>query len=213
MSEAIPSGVTVVDHPLVRIKLTRLREKNTRPEEFRARLAELAMVLVVDATRDLATRAVTIDTPLAPCEGAELERPLVIVPILRAGLGFAEGMIRVLAEASFGHIGMRRDEETHRPHCYYCNLPPKVEESEVIVVDPMLATGHTSGASITRLKEAGARRIRFVCAVSCPEGIRQMRSEHPDVPIYTGVIDERLNDRAYIVPGLGDAGDRYFGTL
>jgi uracil phosphoribosyltransferase len=212
MSEAIPPGVTVVEHPLVRVKLTRLRDETTAPEEFRARLAELATLLVFEATRDLATRPIEIRSPLATVEGAALARPIIIAPILRAGLGMVEGMLHVLADVSVGHIGMKRDEHTHRPTSYYFNLPAHLPEAEVIVVDPMLATGHSSSAAISRLKEAGAKRIRFVCCVSCPEGLRQVCSEHPDVRVFTAAIDPGLNEKAYIVPGLGDAGDRYFGT-
>jgi|SRR5215207_1931142 len=212
MSQAIPSGVTVVDHPLVRVKLTRLRDETTAPEEFRARLAELSTLLIWEATRDLATRIATIRTPLAETEGAALARPIIIAPILRAGLGMVEGMLHVLADVSVGHIGMKRDEHTHRPTSYYFNLPAHLPEAEVIVVDPMLATGHSSSAAISQLKLAGAKRIRFVCCVCCPEGLSQVCGAHPDVRVYTAAIDPGLNEKAYIVPGLGDAGDRYFGT-
>jgi uracil phosphoribosyltransferase len=210
---SIPAGVTVVDHPLVRVKLTRLRDERTSPEEFRMRLAELATLLVYEATRDLETRIDSIRTPLAEFDGTALARPIIVAPILRAGLGMAEGMLRVLADVSVGHIGLKRDEETHRPASYYLNLPAHVAEAEVIVVDPMVATGHSASAALAKLKEAGAQRLRFVCCVSCPEGLAQLHSEHPDVPIFTAQIDDGLNERAYIVPGLGDAGDRYFGTL
>ena len=212
MSEAIPSGVTVVDHPLVRVKLTRLRDENTNPEEFRARLAELATLLAFEATRDFTTRVVEIRSPLARVEGAALTRPVIIAPILRAGLGMVEGMLHVLADVSVGHIGMKRDENTHRPTSYYFNLPSHLPEAEVIVVDPMLATGHSSSAAIAQLKAAGAKWIRFVCCVCCPEGLNQVCNAHPDVRVFTAAIDPGLNEKAYIVPGLGDAGDRYFGT-
>jgi uracil phosphoribosyltransferase len=212
MSQAIPSGVTVVEHPLIRVKLTRLRDESTMPEEFRARLAELATLLVFEATRDLPTKALTIRTPLAAHEGAVLARPIIVAPILRAGLGMVEGMLHVLADVSVGHIGMKRDEHTHRPASYYFNLPGHLPDAEVIVVDPMLATGHSASAAITQLKAAGAQRIRFICCVSCPEGLKQVREAHPDVPVFTAAVDTGLNERAYIVPGLGDAGDRYFGT-
>ena len=212
MSQVIPAGVTIVEHPLVSVKLTRLRDEKTVPEEFRARLAELATLLVFEATRDLPTRVVPIRTPLADYEGTALARPIIVAPILRAGLGMVEGMLQVLADVSVGHIGMKRDEHTHRPTSYYFNLPAHLPEAEVIVVDPMLATGHSASAAITQLKEAGATRIRFICCVSCPEGLNQVRGAHPDVPIYTASVDSGLNENAYIVPGLGDAGDRYFGT-
>jgi uracil phosphoribosyltransferase len=212
MSQAIPSGVTIVEHPLIRVKLTRLRDETTMPEEFRARLAELATLLVFEATRDLPTKVLNIRTPLAPHEGSVLARPIIVAPILRAGLGMVEGMLHVLADVSVGHIGMKRDEYTHRPASYYFNLPAHLPDAEVIVVDPMLATGHSASAAITQLKAAGAKRIRFICCVSCPEGLGQVREAHPDVPVFTAAVDDGLNERAYIVPGLGDAGDRYFGT-
>ncbi len=206
-------GVTVVDHPLIRVKMTRIRDAGTSSEKFRARLAEVASLLLFEATRDLATRLQVIQTPLAPFDGAALVRPLIIAPILRAGLGIAEGMLRILPDATVAHIGMRRDEATHRPVPYYFNPPPHLDAADIIVADPMLATGHSASATIALLKEAGATSIRLVCCVSCGEGLTQMRTAHPDVPIFTAAIDPTLNERAYIVPGLGDAGDRYFGTL
>ena len=206
-------GVTVIEHPLLRVKLTRLRDERTSPEEFRARLGELATLLVFEATRDFATKSAAIRTPICEHEGAVLARPVVLVPILRAGLGMVGGMLPLLAEVSVGHIGMKRDEHTHRPVPYYCNLPAHIADAEVLVLDPMLATGHSATDSIAKLKEAGARHIRFICCLSCPEGIAQLRAAHPDVPIFTAAIDGGLNENAYIVPGLGDAGDRCFGTL
>ena len=206
-------GVTVVDHPLIRVKMTRIRDIGTSSEKFRARLAEVASLLLFEATRDLATRTESIRTPLAPFEGAALVRPIIVAPILRAGLGISEGMLRILPDATVAHIGMKRDEETHRPVPYYFNPPPNLAEADVIVADPMLATGHSASATIDLLKKAGAKSIRLVCCVSCNEGLTQMRTAHPDVPIFTAAVDPTLNERAYIVPGLGDAGDRYFGTL
>jgi uracil phosphoribosyltransferase len=206
-------GVTLVDHPLIRVKMTRIRDVGTSSEKFRARLAEVASLLLFEATRDLATTPSTIQTPLAPYEGATLHRPIIIAPILRAGLGISEGMLRILPDATVAHIGMKRDEHTHRPVPYYFNPPPSLATADVIVADPMLATGHSASATISLLKEAGATSIRFVCCVSCNEGLTQLRTAHPDVPIFTAAIDPTLNERAYIVPGLGDAGDRYFGTL
>jgi uracil phosphoribosyltransferase len=212
MSPAPPAGVTVIDHPLVRVKLTQLRDVHTGSEDFRARLNELATLMVFEATRDLPTRPVAIRTPLAPHEGSALARPLVIAPILRAGLGLVAGMLDLMADVSVAHIGMFRNERTLRPESYYFKAPPHLAEAEVLLVDPMLATGWSATAAVARLKEAGATRIRFVCLVSCPAGLEQMRSAHPDVQIFTAAIDPELNERAYIVPGLGDAGDRYFGT-
>jgi len=212
MSFKTPVGVTVIDHPLVRVKLTQLRDVTTGSEDFRSRLNELATLMVFEATRDLTTRALQIQTPLAPCEGAVLARPLVIAPILRAGLGLVAGMLDLLGDAGVAHIGMFRNERTLRPESYYFNAPPHLAEADVLLVDPMLATGWSATAAIARLKQAGATRIRFVCLVSCEAGLVQLRTAHPDVQIFTAAIDAGLDERAYIVPGLGDAGDRYFGT-
>jgi uracil phosphoribosyltransferase len=213
MSAPNPDGVTIIEHPLIRVKLTRLRDAGTGSEEFRARLNELAMLMVFEATRDLATSPLAVRTPLAMHEGAALSRPIVIAPILRAGLGLLSGMLHMLADVSVAHIGMARNEETHRPESYYFKAPGHLADGDVIVVDPMLATGWSATAAVGKLKEAGATSVRFVCLVACAEGLAQLRSAHPDVPIFTAAIDPELNDRAYIVPGLGDAGDRYFGTV
>jgi uracil phosphoribosyltransferase len=206
-------GVTIVDHPLVRVKLTRMRDAATTSAEFRARLAEVATLMVYEVTRDLATHTEKIQTPLAEYPGSVLQRPLIVAPILRAGLGMVEGMLRLLPDVSVAHIGMYRNEVTHRPENYYFKGPTNLSEADVLLVDPMLATGWSATSAITQLKERGARSLRFVCLVSCPAGIEQVRSAHPDVPIYTAAVDSHLNDDAYIVPGLGDAGDRYFGTV
>ncbi len=163
--------------------------------------------------RDFDTRPDRIQTPLAACEGAALARPIILIPILRAGNGMVDGMLSMFPDASVGHIGMRRDEQTHRPHCYYFNAPAHLAGADLILVDPMLATGHSASGAITKLKEAGASRIRFVCCVSCPEGLAHLCGTHPDVRVFTAAVDTGLDERAYIVPGLGDAGDRYFGTL
>jgi uracil phosphoribosyltransferase len=205
-------GVTVVDHPLVRVKLTQLRDATTSSRDFRARLAEVATLMVFEVARDLATKLRTIETPLAPYEGAALASPVIVAPILRAGLGMVEGMLRLLPDVSVAHIGMFRNEETRRPESYYFKAPPHLAEADVLLVDPMLATGWSATAAISQLKERGAKSIRFVCLVSCPDGIEQVRTAHPDVPIFTAAVDSHLDERAYIVPGLGDAGDRYFGT-
>lgn len=206
-------GVTLVDHPLIRVKLTRMRDIATTSEEFRARLAEVATLMVYEVTRDLRTKTETIQTPLAQYDGAILERPLIVAPILRAGLGMVEGILRLLPDVGVAHIGMYRNEVTHRPESYYFKSPANLENADVVVVDPMLATGWSATSAIAQLKEHGARDVRFACLVTCPAGIEQLRSAHPDVPIYTSAIDSHLNDNAYIVPGLGDAGDRYFGTV
>ena len=212
MSESLLPGVTLVQHPLVQIKLTQLRDAKTDSRDFRSRLNELSTLMVVEATRNLPTRPVVIQTPLAPYEGRGLARPVIVAPILRAGLGLVEGMLALLPEVSVAHIGMFRNELTHRPESYYFKAPPHLADADVLVVDPMLATGWSATAAISQLKQAGATSLRFICLVSCAEGIAQLSSAHPDVHIYTSAIDPVLNDRAYIVPGLGDAGDRYFGT-
>jgi len=205
-------GVTVVDHPLVRVKLTEMRDAATPTGVFRARLAEVATLMVSEVTRDLATQPHTMRTPLAEHTGAALTRPIVVAPILRAGLGVVEGILHLLPDASVAHIGMFRNEQTLRPETYYFKAPPHLAEADVLVVDPMLATGWSATAAIAQLKEKGARWLRYVCLVSCPQGIEQLRAAHPDVPIFTAAIDSSLNDKGYIVPGLGDAGDRFFGT-
>ena len=207
-----PSGVTVIDHPLVQVKLTQLRDTSTGCDDFRARVAELATLIVFEATRELRTQARIVQTPMASHEGSALARPIIVAPILRAGLGMLEGMLRLLPEAGVAHIGMFRNEITHRPETYYFKAPARLADADVLVIDPMLATGWSATAAIAQLKEHGARTIRFICLVSCPQGLGQLRSAHPDVSIYTAAIDPELNERAYIVPGLGDAGDRYFGT-
>jgi uracil phosphoribosyltransferase len=212
MSVNLPAGVIVVAHPLVQVKLTQLRDERTGSSEFRLRLNELATLMIFEATRSLATRVQCIQTPLAAFDGRALARPVVIAPILRAGLGLVEGMLDLLPDVSVAHIGMFRNELTHRPESYYFKAPAHLPEADVILVDPMLATGFSASGAVTQLKEAGATSIRFVCLVTCAQGLEQLRSAHPDVEIFTAAIDPALNDKAYIVPGLGDAGDRYFGT-
>jgi len=210
---SLPKNLTVIEHPLARVKLTRLRDERTPPREFRRNAQELSVLLAWEATRDLATATEKIRTPLAETAGAKLARPMVVVPILRAGLGICDAILPFLGDAAVGHIGMRRDEVTHLPASYYFNAPAHLAEADVLVVDPMLATGHSSADAISKLKQAGARSIRFICFLAAPEGIAHLSAQHPDVAIFTGAVDERLDERAYIFPGLGDAGDRYFGTL
>ncbi|MEP6669359.1 MAG: uracil phosphoribosyltransferase [Chthoniobacter sp.] len=212
MPAPLPTGVTLIDHPLVQVKLTQLRDVRTESSGFRARLNELATLVVFEATRSLATRPERIETPLAPCDGHALARPVIVAPILRAGLGLVEGMLDLLPDVSVAHIGMFRNEITRRPESYYFKAPSHLAEADVILVDPMLATGFSATGAVTQLKEAGATSIRFVCLVSCPEGLAQLRGAHPDVEIFTAAVDPGLDERAYIVPGVGDAGDRYFGT-
>ncbi len=206
------SRLVVIDHPLVQVKLGVLREQTTSSPDFRRALRECAALMFFQATADVSTAPITVQTPLAPCPAVALARPLVLAPILRAGLGLLEGVFDLVADAQIAHLGMYRDERTLKPVTYYAKVPPDIGESEVILLDPMLATGHSAAAAVTALQEAGARHIRFLCLVSCPAGVEHFHSQHPDVPVYTVAVDERLNDQGYIVPGLGDAGDRFFGT-
>ncbi len=206
-------GLTVVDHPLIRVKLTRLRDVQTPSPSFRQTLAEIAMMLAFEATRDLSILPVEVNTPLAAAPGVKLEQSVIVVPILRAGLGMVDGFLRVLPQAAVGHIGMFRNEATLLPESYYFKQPAHLAAAEVIVVDPMLATGHSASEAISQLRQHGARRVRFVCVIGCPEGVAHLRATHPEVRIFAGAIDERLNEKGYIVPGLGDAGDRCFGTF
>jgi uracil phosphoribosyltransferase len=205
-------AITTIEHPLLAAKLSILRAKTTAPDEFRQNLQEISILLLAEAARSWETALIEIETPLKKCDGQILRRPVVIVPILRAGLGMLEGMSRILPEANAGHIGLYRDEKTLRPVKYYCRLPINLVEAQVVLVDPMLATGYSASEAVALLKAQGAKRIQFLCLVACPPGIEQLRSAHPDVAIVTGAIDPELNEFGYIVPGLGDAGDRYFGT-
>jgi uracil phosphoribosyltransferase len=202
----------LIDHPLVQVKLTQLRDRGTNSSCFRARLNELSTLMVFEATRSLATRPERIETPLGGYDGRALARPVIVAPILRAGLGLVAGMLDLLPDVSVAHIGMFRNETTHRPESYYFKAPAHLAKADVILVDPMLATGFSATGAVAQLKGAGATSIRFVCLVSCPQGLAQLRGAHPDVEIFTAAIDPTLNEMAYIVPGLGDAGDRYFGT-
>ena len=206
-------GVTVVDHPLVQHKLTLIRDKERSTKSFRELLNEIGMLLCYEVTRDLPLTDVKIETPVAPMTGKEIAgKKLVFAPILRAGLSFVEGMTTLVPSARIAHIGLYRDPVTFVAVEYFFKAPVNLEERLVIVIDPMLATANTAVAAIDRIKEAGAKEIRFVCLLAAPEGIERLRAHHPDVPIWTAAIDERLDDHAYIVPGLGDAGDRAYGT-
>ena len=206
--------VVVIDHPIIRAKLTELRDETADHRQFRAVLEEVAMLMTYEITRELPTREVTVRTPMGETVGHVLARPVTLVPVLRAGLGMTSGVMRVLTDVRVGHLGMQRDEATLEPEAYYQKLPPDIAETETIVVDPMLATGGSAVAAITHLRKHGvaAANLRFLCLVAAPEGIALLHQRHPDVPIYTASIDERLNDKGYILPGLGDAGDRIFGT-
>jgi len=205
-------GVTVVDHVLLSQLVSLLRDRHTPHGNFRQTLDDAAMILAYEAMRTLRPDEIDLETPLEEARGVRLADEVVIVAILRAGLGLVDGFLRLVPDARVGHLGMYRDEEALRPVGYYENIPSGVEEAEVFVVDPMLATGGSSVQAIHRLKRAGARRISFVCLVAAPEGVTALRSAHPEVPILTAALDRELDDNGYIRPGLGDAGDRIFGT-
>ena len=202
---------TVVDHPLAGDLLTSLRDETTGPAQYRALTRRLGLLLVAEATRDLATSPRAVVTPLEPFEGTQLAGGLVAIPVLRAGLGLLEAVTELYPDAVVGYLGMERDEITHEPRDYYAKLPP-MEGRRALVVDPMLATGGSGSAAVAYVKEAGATDIVFVCVVAAPEGLAKMQADHPDVPIVAGALDRQLNERAYIVPGLGDFGDRLYGT-
>ncbi|EGG81824.1 uracil phosphoribosyltransferase [Lachnospiraceae bacterium 2_1_46FAA] len=205
--------VHVMEHPLIRHKISYIRRADLGSKDFREMISEIAMLICYEATRDLKLQDVTIQTPI--CETVEKElagKKLAVVPILRAGLGMVEGMLAMIPAAKVGHIGLYRDPDTLEPVEYYCKLPADCEERDVFVVDPMLATGGSSVAAIQMLKDKGVKNIRFLCIIAAPEGVERMQKEHPDVDIYIGALDKQLNEHGYIVPGLGDAGDRIFGT-
>ncbi|MGL6200116.1 MAG: uracil phosphoribosyltransferase [Lachnospiraceae bacterium] len=205
--------VHIMDHPLIQHKITYIRQECLGSRDFRAVIEEIAVMMCYEATRDLKLQDVEITTPICKMIGKELVgKKLAIIPILRAGLGMVEGMLDVIPAAKVGHIGLYRDPETLEPVEYYCKLPADCDERETFVVDPMLATGGSSVAAIQLLKDRGVKQIRFLCIIAAPEGVERMQKTHPDVDIYIGALDERLNDHGYIVPGLGDAGDRIFGT-
>jgi len=205
--------VRVFDHPLIQHKLTILRDRRTGHKEFRELVEELAMLMAFEATSGLPVRSVDVATPLATAKGATIAgQEIAVVPILRAGLAMETGILRLMPTARVGHIGIYRDPSSLEPHTYYCKLPPDVAERQVLVVDPMLATGGSAVESVDLLKERGARTITLMVLIAAPEGIRRLHAEHPDVDIYTAAVDERLDDHGYILPGLGDAGDRLYGT-
>ena len=207
------SNVIIMDHPLIRHKIGLLRRKETGTKDFRDLISEIAMLECFEATRNLPLDDVEIETPVAKTVVKELRgKKLAVVPILRAGLGMVDGMLRLIPAAKVGHIGLYRDPETLAPVEYYCKLPDDCSEREVFVVDPMLATGGSCVAAIQKLKDRGVTHIHLMCIIAAPEGIKAMQEAHPDVDIIVGAQDERLNDHGYIVPGLGDAGDRIFGT-
>lgn len=205
--------VFTFDHPLIQHKLTLLRSKETGPKEFRELADEISTLMAYEVTRDMPTREVEIETPIQTMKAEKIAGKKVgIVPILRAGLGMLDGVLKLIPTAKVGHIGLYRDPDTLEPVEYYCKLPTDVNERDLIVVDPMLATGGSASAALKFIKERNPRSIKFMCLVAAPEGIKRVQKEHPDVNIFTGAVDEKLNDHAYIVPGLGDAGDRLYGT-
>lgn len=206
--------VNVINHPLIQHKLTLMRKKETGTKDFRELLEEISMLMTYEITRDFPLKEVDIETPVTKCKGRVLAgRKVGVVPILRAGLGMLNGVVNMIPAARVGHVGMYRDPATLKPVEYYCKLPSDVAERTLIVVDPMLATGGSSAAALSLLKEKGAKSMVLMCLVAAPEGVEVINKEHPDVPLYVAAVDEKLNDKGYIVPGLGDAGDRIFGTL
>ena len=205
-------NVIVIDHPVVQTKLTELRDYTADHRKFRTLLDEIGSLMVYEVTRNWPTKAKPVRTPMEQMVGKVLAREITLVPILRAGLGMADGVLKLLPEARMGHLGVYRDEATLEPVSYYKRLPPDIADTEVLLIDPMLATGGSGSAAISFLKKAGVTHMRFVCLVAAPEGIGALHAQHPEVPIYCAAVDRQLNEKAYILPGLGDAGDRLFGT-
>ena len=207
------SAVHVISHPLVQHKLTIIRDKSTGPKDFRDLVEEVSLLMAYEVTRDMPLEDHEVETPIGKTVGKVLTgRQVGVVPILRAGLGMVNGVLKLIPAAKVGHVGVYRDPDTLKPVEYYCKLPVDVEERQVIVLDPMLATGGSAAAAIEYLKEKNVTSIKFMCLLAAPEGIELLQREHPDVPIFTAAIDERLNEHGYIIPGLGDAGDRLLGT-
>ena len=208
------SNVTVFDHPLIQHKIAILRNKNTDRKAFRELVDEITMFMCYEALRDLPLEEVEVETPLTITKCNMLKgEDIAVVPILRAGLGMVDGLLNMVPNAAVGHIGLYRDEETLEPHEYYCKLPPKIDERQVILLDPMLATGGSAVAAVNFIKQRGGKKIKFMCMIASPVGLETLHKAHPDVDIFCAHMDERLNERGYIMPGLGDAGDRLFGTL
>ena len=213
MAFLYPEKVHIMDHPLVAHKLSIMRDKNTSVKDFRELVSEIGMLITYEATRDLPMTTHRIETPICPMDAPILAgKKVAVVPILRAGLGLVDGVLRMIPSARVAHIGMFRDEETLEPHVYFCKTPKDIAERDVIIVDPMLATGGSASAAIDEMKARGCKNIKLIILVAVPEGIERIQKNHPDVDIYAGALDDHLNERGYIVPGLGDAGDRIFGT-
>ena len=207
------SNVHVMDHPLIVHKLSLMRDKYTGGKEFREAVEEISSLLCYEAAHDFPMKEVEIETPIEKCMTPMIAgRKLAVVPILRAGLGMVSGILALVPSAKVGHIGMYRDEETHEPQEYYCKLPNPIEERTIVVCDPMLATGGSAVDAINQIKKHGGKNIKFMCIIAAPEGLERLHKEHPDIQIYVGHVDRQLNENAYICPGLGDAGDRIFGT-
>ncbi len=207
------SNLHIVDHPLIQHKLSLMRNKKTGSKDFRELLGEIAMLMGYELTRDLPLEDIVIETPIQKMTAKTISgKKLAVVPILRAGLGMVDGLLQLIPVARVGHIGLYRDPETHLPVEYYCKLPYDIEDRIVILVDPMLATGGSASGALTMLKNKGCNNVRMMCLVAAPEGVARLQKDHPDVDIFTAALDERLNEKAYIIPGLGDAGDRIFGT-
>ncbi|MEG0874530.1 MAG: uracil phosphoribosyltransferase [Clostridiales bacterium] len=207
------NNVHIMNHPLISHKITMLRDKNTTVKDFRQLVYEISLLMGYEATKNLPLEDINIETPLTKTVGKVISQKVAIIPILRAGLGMVDGILDLMPAAKVGHIGLHRDHETLKPVEYYCKLPRDIAKHKVIVVDPMLATGGSSAAAISFIKERGGKDIKLMCIIGSPEGVKIMEEAHPDVEIYVGALDERLNEKGYILPGLGDAGDRIYGTL
>lgn len=207
-------NVRILTHPLIQHKISRLRDKTTGTNEFRQLVGEIAMLEGFEALADLPLKDIEVETPIEKCQTPVIAgKKLAVVPILRAGLGTVDGVLSLVPTAKVGHIGLYRDPKTHEPHEYYCKLPSPIEQRTIVVVDPMLATGGSASAAIDFIKQHGGKKIKFMCIIAAPEGVIRLHNDHPDVQIYIGHLDRELNKDAYICPGLGDAGDRIFGTL
>lgn len=206
-------NVTIIDHPLIKHKITMLRDKKTGTNEFRTLVEEIAMLMGYEALRDLPTEDIEVETPIEKSMQPVIAgKKMAVVPILRAGLGMVSGILNLVPTAKVGHIGLYRDPDTHEPHEYYCKLPEPIELRQIVVVDPMLATGGSGVDAVSMIKEHGGKKIKFMCIIAAPEGLKKLHEAHPDIQIYVGALDRELNENAYICPGLGDAGDRIFGT-